>query len=437
MRRAALFVAGLFVALAAPAYAQQAPGERIPAPQPLEGLNPTTQAPPQKQLPLNPWTPGGQPTGVQAGPVTFFPSVTAGAFYDDNVFATTTSRMGSWAGFVRPELAWRGQGDNSAYEGSAFLEGRSYARFSSEDQVNGGIRGSGTVMPDNDTQLIGRFRYLHAHEDRGGGESLLTNFDKPVGYDLFEAGGAFNKRFNRFWTSLGVAGSVQHYETPTVTGIPVDQSYRDGNVGVVSARFGYVVAPLTSVFAEVAGNRRDFQVDTFDSSGYRIVGGVLLEPGQGARVKGEAYIGYMNQDYNGPTFQTVSTITYGGSLAFLLAPRWTAVVEGRRQALESALNPFGAPNGGSSVVESLIGARLDYAVLPNLVIGAGATYLVDEFKGAGRTDYTLSPLVSVKYFVNPFVTVGFDYRYANFDSSGFAVGDYYRNVYLFSINARI
>jgi len=217
----------------------------------------------------------------------------------------------------------------------------------------------------------------------------------------------------------------------------VPQNYRDGNVSVVSGRLGYVVAPLTSVFVEVAGNRRDFEVDNFDSTGYRVVGGVLLEPGPGARVKGEAYLGYMNQDYSGATFQTVSTFTYGGALAWLIAPRWTAVFEGRRQALESALNPTGAVNGGVSVVESLLGARLDYAVLPNLIVGVGATYLEDEFKGANRTDHSWSPLVSVKYLVTPFVTLGFDYRNVSFDSSGFGVGNYARNVYLLSINARI
>lgn len=200
---------------------------------------------------------------------------------------------------------------------------------------------------------------------------------------------------------------------------------------MLSGRVGYVVAPLTSVFVEVAGNRRNFEVDIFDSRGYRVVGGVLLEQGPGARVKGEAYAGYMHQEYEGITFNTVSTFTYGGALAWLVAPGWTAVVEGKRNALESGLN------GGVSLVESLVGARLDCRVLPNLVVGAGATYLVDEFQGAGRIDRTLSLLVSVKYFVNPFLTLGFDYRNVSFDSSGFGTSSYYRNVYMLSLNARL
>ena len=59
----------------------------------------------------------------------------------------------------------------------------------------------------------------------------------------------------------------------------------------------------------------------------------MLEAGPGARVKGEAYAGYMNQDYTGATFQTISTFTYGGALAWVIAPRWTAVVELRNGAI--------------------------------------------------------------------------------------------------------
>jgi hypothetical protein len=430
MWRGASLLVGAFVCVAGPVYAQ-APGERQSPPQAVQGWTPTT---PQVESTsgADPWQQAAPaPAGFRAGQFAVLPSVTAGAFYDDNVFASSTNRQGSWGGFIRPELGLTTAGSNYALETRGFVERKWYSRFSGEDQTNGAIGVAGTVMPDPDTQIVGKARYTRAHEDRGGGEALINAFDNPVGFDTFEASGALNKRFGRWWSSLGIAGSWFNYDTPTIGGVPISQSYRDGNIGVLSGRVGYVVAPLTSVFVEVAGNRRNFEVDTYDSRGYRVVGGVLLEPGPGARVKGEAYAGYMYQNYEGVTFETVSTFTYGGSLAWLIAPRWTAVAEGRRNALESGLN------GGVSLIESLVAARLDYALLPNLFVGVGASYLVDEFKGAGRTDHSLSPLVSVKYLATPSVTLGFDYRNVSFDSSGLGVSTYYRNVYLFSINARI
>jgi hypothetical protein len=433
MRRAAFLGFTALVVTAISAHAQQAAtGPRIGNPDPLGGVTPSQQTQQSTTDEYDPWRPGVRRTpGIQYGNITIFPSVTAGAFYDDNVFATNRNRQHDWAAFVRPELAVQSAGQNYSFDAGAFVEAREYSRFNSENQVNGSATVGGTFMPNPDTQLIGRLRYTHSHEERGGGESLFTQFDDPVGFNLFEASGAINRRFGRFWVSFGAAGSWIDYETPTVGGVPVSQDYRDGTIGVLSARAGYVVAPLTSVFVEVAGNRRDFDVDRFDSDGFRVVGGVLLEPGQGARLKGEAYVGYMYQNYIGANFQEVSTFTYGGALAWIIAPQWTAVAEGRRQALESGLG------GGVSLIESYLGARVDYAVMPNFIVGAGATWLNDDFQGVARDDDTISPLVSVKYLASPYITLAFDYRYVNFASNGFGALPYYRNVYFLSLNAKL
>src|SRR4051812_9983029 len=87
-----------------------------------------------------------QPIGFPTERITWYPSVTGAAFYDDNVFARHTNRQGDWAGVVRPELAWRGRNlPNVDVAGSAFLEQRWYNRFNSEDQFNAGAAMGSTV----------------------------------------------------------------------------------------------------------------------------------------------------------------------------------------------------------------------------------------------------------------------------------------------------
>jgi hypothetical protein len=384
---------------------------------------------------------GTQGVGFNTGNITLYPAVNAGSFYDDNVFASSNNRRGDWAHFVRPEIGWTSNNWAAGQAAAnAFVEKRWYSRFNSEDQLNAGASASGSVQPDANTQIVGRFQYLHAHEDRGSSDNILTTFDRPIAYDQVEAAGALNKRFNRVWTSLGAAGAFIRFDDPTIAGFTVSQSYREGVIGRVPLRLGYVVAPLTSVFVEVAGNRRDFQVDAFDSNGYRVVGGMLFEPGPGSRIKGEAFAGYMSQIYQGGGFQNVSTWTYGASLAFLVAQDVTAVFEGRREAREASLSGgvfAGIPGDGVSIVETAAAVRADIRVRPNFVVGAGVSYLADEFLGAGRTDRSWSPLVSAKYLVNPHLTLGFDYRNLAFDSSGFGVPTYYRNVYLLSANIKL
>ena len=371
----------------------------------------------------------------------WYPAITGGVFFDDNVFARNTNRQSDWAGFVRPELGWR-TNNWAAMEaaGAAFVEQRWYDRFHSEDQFNAGAAVGGTVRPGENTQLVTRLEYLHGHEDRGTSDSINNTFTRPLQYDQFEAAGAINQRYGRVWTSVGAAAAFIRFAPGDIAGTSISQDYRNGVIGRVPFRLGYVVAPLTSVFVEVAGNRRDFRVDTFDSKGYRVVGGMLFEPGPGARVKGEFFGGYMNQSYTGADFQTVSTWTVGSAMAFLLMPNLTATVESRRDARETSLSAgqFLGPGDGASIVETVVAGRLDWAVWPNLVIGGGLAYLEDDYLRVDRTDRSWSPLASIKYFPNRHLTVGFDYRYLNFDSDGLlGVPGYYRNVFLLSATARM
>ncbi len=390
--------------------------------------------------PLNNETPGHVVDGW-----TFFPMVTGATYFDDNVFATPTNRRSDWAFLVRPELAVTKGGQDYGIEAHAYIEGRKYARLSSEDQANGGASLGGTVMLDKDTQFQGRAQYQHGHEDRGVGEEAqpsgapATVFDHPVAFDQIDTAAALNHRHDRWWTSVGGAATVIHFTNPTVAGMPQDQSFRDGVIAAAPLRVGYVVAPFTSVFVEGTPNTRRFEVSDFDSTGYRVVGGMLFEPGQGQRMKGEFFAGYMNQNYRGMTFQDISTWTFGASMAFLLADRLTMSLQGNRQSLETALTctvPGVVVGCGSSLIETWGGARFDYLVLSNLVVGVGATYLVDDVIGGARSDRYARPLFSVKYFPTNWLTLGFDYRNLNYELTGFAVPGYARNVYLFSATAR-
>jgi hypothetical protein len=161
----------------------------------------------------------------------------------------------------------------------------------------------------------------------------------------------------------------------------------------------------------------------------------------------------MFQQYNGITFNTVSSWTYGANLAALITDQLTAVIEGRREAKEAALSLVTISPGvlgatsGVSVIESSVGGRLDYRIMPNVVIGGGLTYLEDQYLGAGgggRDDNTWGPLASVKYFASPQITLGFDYRNVSFNLTGglsavptsVAALPFTRNVYLASVNVK-
>src|SRR3954467_5763037 len=219
------------VVVCGPAQAQ-APGERPQPPQAVQGWTPTTPQPTQQtqRAQQDPFTLYPVAPGVTYGNFTIYPQVTGAGFYDDNVFATNSNRQGSWGGLVRPELGFATAGQNYAVQAQGAVEQRWYDRFSSEDQLNGAAAFAATVMPDPNTQIVAKAGYVRAHESRGTGESTFIGFDRPVGYDNYLASAALNKRFDRVWTSLGLAGSWIHYDTPTVNSVAVPQTFRDGNI---------------------------------------------------------------------------------------------------------------------------------------------------------------------------------------------------------------
>ena len=449
---------------------------QLPNLQPTASGQPVSEKTSQTRWPS--WSPQGPGTAVNGG--TLYSGVTVGSFYDDNVFATHTNRLHDWAFFARPEAQWVKQGQNYVFTADGYIEGRDYARFTSENQINGGAGAGFTETPDNNTQIVGNVRYIHAHIDRGSSETVVatptgsqllsTLFAHPVAYDEELQSIALNKRYGNWWSSVGAAGLEIQYQNATIgtgsaagAGTVVDFGFADGGIGAANARLGYVVAPLTSVFVEAAANLRNWNVGYFDSTGYRVVGGMLFEQGQGARLKGEVWAGYMSQAYSGITMQNVSTWTYGLGLAAVIIDNVTAVFEGRREAKESALGLAALPSGalGASTatcsadiavcvsdIESEIGGRIDYLIMPKVVVGGGVTYLEDDYQGPlafGRVDRSVGPLASVKYFATQNVTLAFDYRNLQFRSNGgmapvgftpVSAFPYNRNVYLVSLNAR-
>ena len=406
-----------------------APGVNI-----FETLNPITPA--QRVTQTDRYADYEPRKSYSTGGLQVIPIVTTGAYYDDNVFALTANKLSDTAYFLRPELALRSTNLNNAeVAANAFIEKRWYSRYDSEDQVNGAFSIAGSALINPNTQIVGRAQYFHGNEERGAVNTITNTFDRPISYNQGEIGGAINNRWGRIWTSVGASALFIHYNDASTAGVITPQDYRNGNVVQIPVRVGYVVAPQTSIFGEVAVNRRNFGVEEFDSDGYRVVGGVLWEAGPGARIKGEIFGGYMHQDYNGASLLPVSTWTAGAAIAWLPAANWTVTFEARRDAREASLSGGTVAGDGVSVIQSLAALRADYRIAPNLVIGAGISYIHDDLAGI-RDDESVSPLVSVRYFINKNFTAGLDYRHVDFSSSGVGIGGYLRNVYMASLNAR-
>ncbi len=366
--------------------------------------------------------------GINLGAFTFYPQLTGGARFDDNIYARPTNRVSDWIYVLRPEFLLKSNWPRHAFWLNGWVEALEHQHYGSDNQLNGGGALGGTLEIQRDLTFTGQAAYQRNHEERGTGDSL-TFFDKPVAYNQFDTSGSLNKRFNRLYTIFG--GSVRRidYETPTVNGVPVSQDYRDGTITSETARVGYDLSPMTSVFVEGAVMQRRFGDPRYNSDGYRMVGGLAFEPSR--LTKGEIYVGYLHEGYNTVGFRDISVFTYGGNLAWYVTPLLTITFDGRREAKESSyLN-------GVSILDSQAGVKADYELLRNLIVGGGVGYIQDKYEGTTRADAYWQPSAYIKYLINPIFTAGFDYKRTNFKTDGIGVLDYTRDVYMLYLNAKL
>lgn len=356
--------------------------------------------------------------GVRLGSWLFLPSLMAKTTFDSNVFASGANPQSETIFSIRPEL--RIKSDWNRHSAEAFVAGEiaRYRRFSSENHNNFFAGAAGSAEISRGFVAFGSVEYAKDHEERGTGESF-AGFDKPVPFERITSRASVARRFNRLTVTVGSVVDVHDFEDVTLGGVPVDQDYRDRNVFSVSSRVAYEVSPMTSVFVEVGWNKRDFRTSPLNSDGWRATGGARFELSR--LIQGEAFIGYMSQDYASPAIVDVSSYTYGGNLKWMPTPLTTVTLLGEREVGESAFGGF------SSRITSNIGVRVDHELLRNLIASGRLGFEWDEFQGTARKDDYVKAGASLIYMLNPYLSVSGDYRYTNFSTNAPGVNDYHRH----------
>lgn len=353
--------------------------------------------------------------GVRMGSFLVFPSVTSTLLFDDNVFATESATESDWLLKTEPELRVRSDWNSHSVDLRLSAENNLHRRFSSEDHTDFLGEFGGRLDILRNMNITGRLSYNQATEERGTFESF-TVFDDPVKYDRLAGEGFFNAAFGRLFASVGARATSTEYDDAFVGLTEFDQDYRDGTVVEVIGRFGYELTNLTGVFVQASHNNREFRDDSYNSSGGRLVGGVAFEASR--LVKGEAYAGYLLQDFDSPGFEDIATWTFGANLAWQPSPLLTISLLGKREADTSN---FG---GGGSVINNDAALRADYEFRPNIILSALGGVELDDYEGA-RKDLTLKVGGEARYLISRMFSIGLQASHAEFESN--AVEDYRRN----------
>src|SRR5262252_5396115 len=279
----------------------------------------------------------------------------------------------------------------------------------------------------------------------------------PSAYNQYTGGASVLKNFeNGGFASL--AGTVFHIAYDHTGNLPLGNPFStslDGTNYWVTGRIGHNVTPQFYVFAESSGIFQRFNNSTFDTNGYRVIGGVGSADPE-SLFRGEIFGGYQDQkqvnglgilvDANGVPIVVNSlgilsgipsdthSAIYGGRLSYYPTRYWTLVAQvDETLGVSTTLSPT-LPAGVPLLATNAI-LQTNYNIAQWWWVGARVGYTRAKFFGLDRRDNGWMAGGSFNYEVWRNLLLTLDYQYSTVHSDA-VLSDFTRSVYTAGLTYR-
>jgi hypothetical protein len=410
-------------------------------------------------------------TGLEVNGWKLFPKVFVGAVWDSNFNQQPTEVPHSFSTQVRavPYLA-------AIYDGGiqkTTVYGTADARFFNADTVSAtaGLTHRYEALRDlivtsyvNYTRQTDLFTSALNFNNNAIGPTISVENSIPLilnpfgatptvnrsAYNQYTGGGSITKNFDNSG-SVSLAATVFHISFDNTGNLPLGSPFQtslDGTSYWVTGRIAGNVTPLFYVFAESSGIFQRFNNSSFDTNGYRVIGGVGgADPG--SLIRGEIYGGYQAQelvngsgivlDTNGIPItvnsvgipstipRDTSSDILGGRLYYYPTRYWT-VIAGFDETLTvsttvSPTTPAGIPLLATNAI-----LQTNYNLSQWWWVGARMGYTRSQFFGFDRLDTGWMAGASFNYEIWRNLLLTLDYQYSSVHSNA-VFSDFTRNVY--------
>jgi hypothetical protein len=356
--------------------------------------------------------PDYQAPGIRFGSWMFNPTLTAGSFYDSNVFSSQTNRESDIAGVVGAALRAHNSSEKDAIGFQLNTQSIAYRNHSGLDETDADFKGSGCFEIWHDFEILTAFRAAYLHEGVGTLSSPAGAVE-PTPYSLFSGDTTLRRQSGRFTTSFGIRADTYNFGSPHAQdGTVISQDARDGQVYTAHGRIDYAFSEKTAWFTSVEGNRRDLRGSPdqpLSSSGYRVLSGFDLEFTH--LIKGEIAAGYMAQDFQSSTIGNIQGPAYRAMLTWSPSRRLDIHFNAEQTVTEVS------DTSSTGVRADAVQLGFDYEFRPNIILSSAATYEKDRFFGQDRTDNVYFVDTQLKYLLNKVGSISIWHRYLLRDSN--------------------
>ena len=364
--------------------------------------------------------PDYQALGIHVGGFLVYPKVTASESYDDNIFATPSPVIGDSFFTVAPEVDFQSTWSRNALAGFVRASQDVYSSHSTENDFQ-------YALGLNGKYEFGSAAFGQATLTGGGDYGLYTlprsaansgqNSLHPIQYNYGELGGELADTFNRLRLSARIDFQDYSYlnaETPTH--VPLFEQALNHTVATYTGKAEYALSPDTAVFVSAAYNNRVYQHQPptvpFDNNnqGYNLAAGANFDITH--LIRGEIQLGYMDQTYVAPVFETISGLSAKGQIEWFPTQLTTVTATALRAVGDSGLiHSAGYLNTTGQI-------QIDHELLRNLIVSADATDTQDQYNGINRTDTIWSAGASADWLVTRWLGFTLAYTFTQQRSVG-------------------
>ena len=345
--------------------------------------------------------------GYKVGSFTLYPTLQAGLFYDSNIYATRTGRVSDVVGTISPNIIAESNWAHSSLQVNAGTDLSGYWTHGSENMIDWHLGAEGHIDASRSTRILLGVQTLREHEDRFSPDAVegLT----PTPYRELNSYVGVVHRLGNF--SLRVGGAVERLTFGNVEGLHglIDNHDRDRSRFTFGVLLRDDAQPAFRPFVEALGDvrRYDQSPDDFgyfrNSGGYRSGLGTLFAVS--SNVSGEAFIGVMGRAYADSRFKSITTVASDGYVRWQATKRTAALLFLDRSIEETTLP------GSPAYIYTVVGGRLEQDLWSSLTAFIRLAFARCDFVQTSRWDNEADMSVGARYYFNPSLYLGVDYRY--------------------------
>jgi hypothetical protein len=354
---------------------------------------------PQKAIAVqNRPRPEYDPLGITLGAFRLLPELTAGASYDDNIYATDTNTVGDSLSTVSGSFSLQSLAPEPSLSASGGFTSNTYLHHHVEDYLDfNGQTGVGYSLGRATAfSASGQFSRAHvAREDTGFPQEAI----EPPSFDT--VGGLMDVRHSLLRGNLDLSGqflSLNYHDARLAQGVDLSQDFKDHAELTLDLRNTFVVGQTVSAFLRIIHKQYDYKQgsDTGslnrDATADSLGGGATFEITN--LMKGEIGVGVLhlrNHDVVNGHQNTLSTLS---NIEVYLTPIITAAATVERAT--GAANIIGSTN----FISTNATARLDYELRRNLILTASFTRDYRLYTGIDQAETILRGSAKARWLLN-------------------------------------